>query len=102
MSMLFAHLTHGIGLNDVCDALRLHSGPLSALRGANGRLLPVVLQSDPQERFPKNGQCITERRSPGDCSHPSELQSPDDPGRPSKNTEITGLEAPASVLRATF
>jgi hypothetical protein len=33
--MLFAQLTHAIGLNDVCDALRLHSGPLSALRGAS-------------------------------------------------------------------
>jgi hypothetical protein len=35
VSMLFAQLTHAIGLNDVCDALRLHSGPLSALRGAS-------------------------------------------------------------------
>ena len=34
VSMLFAQLTHAIGLNDVCDALRLHSGLLSALRGA--------------------------------------------------------------------
>jgi hypothetical protein len=34
VSMLFAQMTHAIGLNDVCDALRLHSGPLSALRGA--------------------------------------------------------------------
>ena len=34
VSMLFAQLTHAIGLNDVCDALRLHSGPLSAVRGA--------------------------------------------------------------------
>ena len=34
MSMLFGQLTHAIGLNDVCDALRLHSGLLSALRGA--------------------------------------------------------------------
>jgi hypothetical protein len=34
VSMLFAQLTHAIGLNDVCDALRLHRGPLSALRGA--------------------------------------------------------------------
>jgi Transposase DDE domain len=34
VSMLFAQLTHAIGLNDVCDALRMHSGPLSALRGA--------------------------------------------------------------------
>jgi len=33
--MLFVQLTHAIGLNDVCDALRLHSGPLSALRGSD-------------------------------------------------------------------
>jgi len=26
--------SHSLGINDVCDALRLHSGPLSALRGA--------------------------------------------------------------------
>ena len=32
--MLFGQLIHAISLNDVCDALRLHSGPLSALRGA--------------------------------------------------------------------
>jgi hypothetical protein len=32
--MVFAQLTHAIGLNDVCDALRLHSDPLSALRRA--------------------------------------------------------------------
>jgi Transposase DDE domain/Domain of unknown function (DUF4372) len=34
VSMLFAQLTHAIGLNDVCDALRFHSGPLSGLRAA--------------------------------------------------------------------
>lgn len=34
IALLFAQLTHSIGLNDVCDALRLSSGPLSALRGA--------------------------------------------------------------------
>jgi hypothetical protein len=32
--LLYAQLTHSLGLNDVCDALRLHSGPLSAIRGA--------------------------------------------------------------------
>jgi hypothetical protein len=32
--MLYAQLTHSIGLNDVCDSLNLHSGPLSAIRGA--------------------------------------------------------------------
>src|SRR5476651_621526 len=34
VALLFAQLTHSIGLNDVGDALRLHSGPLSSLRGA--------------------------------------------------------------------
>ena len=35
VSLLYAHLTHAIGLNDVCDGLRLHSGPLSAIRAAS-------------------------------------------------------------------
>lgn len=34
VALLFAHLTHATGLNDVCDALQHSSGPLSALRGA--------------------------------------------------------------------
>jgi hypothetical protein len=34
VALLYAQLTHGLGLNDVCDALALHSGPLSAIRGA--------------------------------------------------------------------
>ena len=34
VSLLYAQLTHSIGLNDLCDALSLHSGPLSSLRGA--------------------------------------------------------------------
>jgi len=34
VSLLYAQITHSLGLNDVCDALRLHSGPLSAVRGA--------------------------------------------------------------------
>jgi Transposase DDE domain/Domain of unknown function (DUF4372) len=34
VSLLFAQLTHSIGLNDVCDALGLYSGPLSSIRGA--------------------------------------------------------------------
>lgn len=34
MCLLYAQLTHALSLNDVCDALNLHSGPLSALRGA--------------------------------------------------------------------
>lgn len=35
-SLIFAQLTQALGLNDVCDALRLNSGPLSAIRGARG------------------------------------------------------------------
>jgi hypothetical protein len=34
VALLFAQLAHSLGLNDVCDALDLHSGPLSAIRGA--------------------------------------------------------------------
>ena len=34
VALIYAQLTHSLGLNDVCDALRLHSGPLSAIRGA--------------------------------------------------------------------
>jgi hypothetical protein len=34
VALLYAQLTHALGLNDVCDALGLHSGPLSAIRGA--------------------------------------------------------------------
>lgn len=36
VTMLYAQLTHAISLNDVCDALQLFSGPLSAIRGAVG------------------------------------------------------------------
>jgi len=34
VTLLFAQLTHSLGLNDVCDALGLHSSGLSAIRGA--------------------------------------------------------------------
>lgn len=34
VSLLYAQFTHALGLNDVCDGLRLHTGPLSAIRGA--------------------------------------------------------------------
>src|SRR5512137_2887557 len=35
VSLIYAQLTHALGLNDVCDALRLNAGPLSAIRGAS-------------------------------------------------------------------
>lgn len=34
VTLLYAQLAHSLGLNDVCDALGLHSGPFSAIRGA--------------------------------------------------------------------
>src|SRR6266496_908350 len=34
VSQCYAQLTHSIGLNDVCDSLQLHSGPLASVRGA--------------------------------------------------------------------
>jgi hypothetical protein len=34
VAMIFAHLSHALSLNDVCDTLRFHSGALSTLRGA--------------------------------------------------------------------
>lgn len=34
VAMLYAHLTHAIGLNDVCDGLQNHRGALVTLRGA--------------------------------------------------------------------
>ncbi len=34
VSLLYGQLTHSLGLNDICDSLQLHSGPLSTLRGA--------------------------------------------------------------------
>src|SRR5438552_11078888 len=33
VSLLDAQLTHSIGLNDLCDSLQLHSGPLTTIRG---------------------------------------------------------------------
>ena len=34
VAMIYAQLTHAIGLKDVCDGLHQWSGPLSAIRGA--------------------------------------------------------------------
>ena len=34
VSQVYAQLTHSISLNDVCDSLQLHSGPLASIRGA--------------------------------------------------------------------
>jgi len=36
LTLMFAQFTRAIGLNDVCDSLRLHAGLLGTLRGASG------------------------------------------------------------------
>ena len=51
MSMVFAQLTHAIGLNDVCDALRLQQrqrGPLAGLDGAVTLRLDALSVRDEQ------------------------------------------------------
>src|SRR5439155_9832643 len=35
VSLAYAQRTHRIGLNDWCDSLPLHSGPLAGVRGAS-------------------------------------------------------------------
>ena len=35
VSLCAAQLSHSLGLNDLCDSLQLHSGPLSTVRGAS-------------------------------------------------------------------
>ena len=42
VSLLYAQLTHSIGLNDVCDALRLQSGPLSSTRAKDNLQFKVA------------------------------------------------------------
>jgi Transposase DDE domain/Domain of unknown function (DUF4372) len=34
VSLVYGQLTHSLGLNDLCDSLQLHSGPLASVRGA--------------------------------------------------------------------
>ena len=34
VAMMFGQLTHALGLNDICDALRHHAGFLRSIRGA--------------------------------------------------------------------
>ena len=57
VSLIYAQLTHALGLNDVCDALRLHSGPLSAIRGAT---LPSknALSHANRERNPQMAEAL--------------------------------------------
>jgi hypothetical protein len=57
VSLIYAQLTHSLGLNDVCDALRLHSGPLSAIRGATPPSKNALLHAN-RERNPKMAEAL--------------------------------------------
>ena len=44
MAMLYAHLAHSLSLNDICDSLHNHAGPLAQIRNctppsATGRFI---------------------------------------------------------------
>src|SRR6266404_3088768 len=55
VALLYAQLTHSLGLNDVCDALQLHSGPLSALRAARAPYKNTFSHAN-RTRDPKLGE----------------------------------------------
>ena len=57
VSLLYAQLTHSLGLNDVCDALRLHSGPLSAIRGATPPSRNALSHAN-RQRNPKMAEAL--------------------------------------------
>jgi len=57
VSLIYAQLTHALSLNDVCDALRLHSGPLSAIRGATPPSKNALSHAN-RERNPKMAEAL--------------------------------------------
>lgn len=69
VSLLYGQLTHSIGLNDLCDSLQLHSGPLSSVRGAT-----------PPSR---NGLSTANRERPAEMAEPLFWQVLEDLGKQS-------------------
>jgi hypothetical protein len=57
VSLIYAQLTHALGLNDVCDALRLHSGSLSAIRAATPPSKNGLSHAN-RERDPKMAEAL--------------------------------------------
>jgi len=55
--LIYAQLTHALSLNDVCDALRLHSGPLSAIRGATAPSKNALSHAN-RQRNPKLAEAL--------------------------------------------
>ena len=57
VSLIYAQLTHALSLKDVCDALRLHAGPRSAIRGATP-LSENALSHANRERNPQMAEAL--------------------------------------------
>jgi len=57
VSLIYAQLTHALSLNDVCDALRLHAGPLSAIRGATPPSKNALSHAN-RQRNPKMAEAL--------------------------------------------
>lgn len=57
VSLIYAQLTHALGLNDVCDALRLNAGPLSAIRGATPPSKNALSHAN-RQRDPKMAEAL--------------------------------------------
>lgn len=79
VALIFGKLTHCFGLNDICDALQLNTGPLSAVRGATAptrntlshanRVRPASIAEDlfwkTLESLRQNAPGFGRRRFPG-------------------------------------
>lgn len=70
VSLIYAQLTHAIGLNDLCDALRLHSGLLVTLRAATAPLVATTFLTPT-----KGARPISPKRFSGRCWAISKLSS---------------------------
>ena len=57
VALIYAQLTHSLCLNDVCDALQLHSGPLSAVRAAKAPYKNTFSYAN-RTRDPKLGELL--------------------------------------------
>ena len=69
--LLHAQLCHGIGLNDICDSLRLQPGQLAAIRGGtppsrNGvsHANKVLWANDPSSGTRRTGRTACNRDAP--------------------------------------
>jgi len=57
VSLVYAQLTHSLSLNDVCDGLRFHAGPLSVLRGVTASTKNALSHAN-RERNPQMAEAV--------------------------------------------